>query len=569
MFGDRAKLQTTGAYRVSSADLGRNYEEDLSIHPNGIRDFGPEKNLTPIDVVMEFGGAPSPQAAAHTLCEWLGRKPDAFGWEERTTGEPEPPEPPKDRWQDGIILSPGAPLISARSFIQHSHMRYGLRTLQHQNDTFYSWSRTNYADVAQEEMRAQLYGFLNNAKRPVGKGETAPFNPNKSKVANVLEATAAETQLPCSTSPPAWLDTEQHPAADEVIACTNGLLHLPTREVIPHTPAFFGLNALPFAYDPDPPEPEDWLTFLAQLWPEDPEAIDTLQEMFGLLLTGDTRHQKAFLIVGPKRSGKGTIARVLTKLLGQDSVCGPTLSGLAGNFGLAPLIGKRLAIISDARISGKADQGIIVERILSVTGEDSLTVDRKFKEGWTGRLQTRFLLLTNELPRLTDSSGALASRFVIMVLTRSFFGQEDHGLTDRLVNELPGILAWSIAGWDRLQERGCFLTPASSAGAQQELDDLGSPIGAFIRDHCIVDARRAIDCGRLFDGWCAWCRDNNRDRPGTTQVFGRDLRAVVPGLTIVRPRNHDGTEGRNRHYQGVDLTSTINPQVGRDGPRSL
>ena len=67
-----------------------------------------------------------------------------------------------------------------------------------------------------------------------------------------------------------------------------------------------------------------------------PKSIDTLQEEFGLFLTGDTRHQKIFLLVGPKRSGKGTIASVLDQLMGQTNVCGPTLSGLAQNFGLAP-----------------------------------------------------------------------------------------------------------------------------------------------------------------------------------------------------------------------------------------
>src|SRR5262245_30303787 len=42
--------------------------------------------------------------------------------------------------------------------------------------------------------------------------------------------------------------------------------------------------------------------------------------MFGLMLTGDTRFQKVFMLIGPKRSGKGTIARVLTELLGKDNV---------------------------------------------------------------------------------------------------------------------------------------------------------------------------------------------------------------------------------------------------------
>ena len=57
---------------------------------------------------------------------------------------------------------------------------------------------------------------------------------------------------------------------------------------------------------------------------------------------------------------------------------------------------------------------IAVERLLSISGEDSITVDRKYRAPWTGRLPTRFLILTNELPRFADSSGALASRFVLL-----------------------------------------------------------------------------------------------------------------------------------------------------------
>ncbi len=61
--------------------------------------------------------------------------------------------------------------------------------------------------------------------------------------------------------------------------------------------------------------------FLKSLWPDDQQAINTLQEIFGYLITSDTKQQKIFSLVGPMRSGKGTIARILTALLGQDSVC--------------------------------------------------------------------------------------------------------------------------------------------------------------------------------------------------------------------------------------------------------
>lgn len=333
-------------------------------------------------------------------------------------------------------------------------------------------------------------------------------------------------------------------------ACTNGLLHLPTRKLIKHSPAFLTYNALDFAYDPGALDPVEWLRFLGSLWPEDPASIDTLQEMFGYLLTGDTRQQKVFLLVGPKRSGKGTIARIMTALLGRDNVCGPTLASLGQNFGLAPLIGMQAAIIADARLGARADQVAVAERLLSISGEDSITIDRKFLPAWTGRLSARFVILTNELPRLTDASGALASRFIVLSMSESFYGREDHGLFDRLREELPGILNWSIEGWERLQARGRFQQPASANEAVQELEDLASPILAFLRQRCRVAPGLSVSCDTLFGAWINWNADQGRDHPAHKQTFGRDLRAAIPRIRVVQRRKAKGVV---RFYEGVTL----------------
>ena len=81
----------------------------------------------------------------------------------------------------------------------------------------------------------------------------------------------------------------------------------------------------------------------------------------------------------------------------------------------------------------------MIERLLSISGEDTLTVERKYIGAVTMKLATRFVFLTNELPKLSDASGALAGRFMVLRLTESFYGREDHGLTDRLLKEIPGI----------------------------------------------------------------------------------------------------------------------------------
>jgi len=137
--------------------------------------------------------------------------------------------------------------------------------------------------------------------------------------------------------------------------------------------------------------PTEWLRFLSQLWPNDPQSIATLQEWFGYCLTLDTRQQKILMMVGPKRSGKGTIARVLRRLIGERNVAGPTLSSLSEPFGLEPLLGKSVAIISDARLGGTGSS-VVTERLLSISGEDSLSIGRKYTTAVQGKLDTRLKL---------------------------------------------------------------------------------------------------------------------------------------------------------------------------------
>ena len=184
-------------------------------------------------------------------------------------------------------------------------------------------------------------------------------------------------------------------------------------------------------------EPARWKRFLGEVL-GDQETIDLAQEWFGYLLSPDTSQQKIVLGVGPRRSGKGTLARVLTALLGKDFVAGPPMSSLGETFGLEPLITKPLAIVSDARLGNRTDKSLIVERLLWISGEDQMTVARKYLSAWTGRLLTRFMIMTNDIPALSDDLNALAGRLVIMIFKTSFYEKaKDIGRSARLLEELP------------------------------------------------------------------------------------------------------------------------------------
>ena len=449
-----------------------------------------------------------------------------------------------------FVLDKRTPLATARRLIADRFSDpSGVSLLRAWRGEFRHWNGTHYSQIEDAALRATVYRYSEKAQR-MGRNGLEPYRPTAAAVNDVIDAVRAAAHLEGATEPPIWLDGETHPHPREFIACANGLLHVPTRELHPHSPALFNTHALPFDYDANAEEPARFLTFLHTLWPDDDESIQTLQEVFAYMLSGETRLQKMFLLIGPLRAGKGIIARLLSSAMGKENVAGPTLSSLATNFGLQSLIGKPLAIVSDARLSRRPDNAVIVERLLSITGEDLLTVDRKYRDPWIGQLPTRFLMLTNELPRLSDTSGALAGRFVILRFSRSFFGREDTGLFDRLVPELPSIFMWALNGLDRLRQRGRFDTPKASQDAVQELGDLSSPVGAFVRQCCVVEPGAEEDTRIVYSRWRRWCEERGRSHPTNEQVFGRDLRAVVPGLSTASRRQG---EARSRVYLGIRM----------------
>jgi putative DNA primase/helicase len=432
-------------------------------------------------------------------------------------------------------------------------------------EDFVRWENGAYRVVKDREVRAELTGCikaefdrLNRVAvlraRAMGRRLPKVEKVHAGVVGNACQALASMSLLPATRAAPSWLGDEPFPAG-EVLACRNGLVHLPSlvagrEHFVAPTPRFFSPNVLGYNFDLQTPAPSAWLAFLAALWGNDRQPVEALQEWFGYTALPDTSQQKILLVVGPRRSGKGTIGRVLTQMIGVANVCAPTLGSLTGPFGLQPLLGKTLAVISDARLSRRTDAAVVVERLLSISGEDSQTVERKYQSSVTGKLPVRFVILTNELPRIDDPSGALVSRLVVLRLTESWFGREDVRLTDRLLGELPGILLWSIEGWRRLRERGCFVQPKASAQLVTDLEDLASPIGAFLRERCELRPDHEVEVQLLYGRWKAWCEGRGIERPGSEQMFGRNLRAAVPYLDIRQARD-DGE--RCRIYTGIRL----------------
>lgn len=375
-----------------------------------------------------------------------------------------------------------------------------------------------------------------------------PWAPTNRKVVEVVEAIRATSLLPELFE--AGCDRVTGRPVLGRVATAGGFLDLSSRKVLPSNPRWFVTWALPFAPQATPQAPKRWLEFLDSLWGEDEAPNRLLQEWMGYLVSGRTDQQKAMLLIGEKRGGKGTILHVCQQLVGRENASSPTLAAMTQNFGLQTSIGKALIAVGDARLDGARGSSQLVERILSITGEDPLMVDRKNHVPWNGRLGARIMIASNEVPDFRDASGAVASRFLSLRMTQSFLGREDTGLKTALDEELPAILSWALDGLARLDGRGRFDQSMSAASVHDQMDAAVSPIKLFLDQACVVDSAAWVGKDFLFDAWSAWCARYRRGQ-SSPETMARALMAAAPGVAPTRLRV-DGA--RVRRFTGIRIS---------------
>ena len=166
---------------------------------------------------------------------------------------------------------------------------------------FWAWNGCCYQMVEEDEVRAKVYDFLDRSVELDGRA----LKPKPRNVSEVIDGLKAGANIKIAEAP-TWLGVEGLPEAKGFLVCRNGLVEFETGKLRKHDPRFFGINSVDFDFDPTARAPR-FEKFLKEVWPNDEETVATLQEFFGLWLTDVTKYQKACVLIGPPRSGKGTI----------------------------------------------------------------------------------------------------------------------------------------------------------------------------------------------------------------------------------------------------------------------
>lgn len=544
--------------------------------------------------------------------------------EKRINGVPEtvfnalPSDQDRQKVRDGkVIAPPQSPTAVARWLVRthftrrlfvpppvnnrRQRRRAWMRTVVRVDQTWYSYAHTAPGvpprwvphpdpEWMRGQLREKLSGLWYVKTRQLKSGneyELKWFNPDDRSLTQVENALADLLNAGPGTAPREIPDTYgemQHVyrravtdgSTGNLVLVRNGVLDINTGHVVRSTPLWFSLSRVEADYDHtlDPYADTAWLRMLRDQWPNDPDAITCLQQWFGYVLSGRTDLQKWMLIIGPSGSGKSIIADVLGTLLGV--VNATKLDTLNSQFGLQALYetGTTLALMSDIRF-GARDSSTAVGNLLAVTGEDEVTVERKYKTAVSARLPVRFHGSANEMPRWSDNSAALQRRVLILETTRGFRGTDDDdpGLKQRIItHELGHVLRWAVEGLALLNAAGGRFTRSSRADElDAELAELSSPVRTFVTECCeLGTADDFVDLKSLYTVWRAWAEANNTGTGMSQNRFRAALKALY--LDPVRPgqkRLPDGKPGKWPVVWGIRRAETTATSKGLNGVQVL
>lgn len=340
------------------------------------------------------------------------------------------------------------------------------------------------------------------------------------------------------------------------LACEDGAINPRTGEVKDLAPELHCTVRVPARLQGDPSIAK-WMAYLQGIFEdrsadETQHAIDLIQEWFGAaLVRGKPKTlSKALIFHGLANTGKTRLANVATLLMGgKDRVASLKLKQLEEKFGLQGLIG-RTAWIRDDGIG--PNDNLEAENFKTLVSGERLSIQRKNVTDLQLALDMPVMFTCNNLPRNDDPTDAVYNRLLLvpMMVVRAGGNEADSQRMDaEHAAELPGILRWAIAGWQRLAKRGWYDIPAFCKAATQQFKDQNAPVQTWLKECVEADPQYRVHRADMLASLNAWA---NEEHGGTKSQYGaktmnRHILAVMPQVDT-RDMSHG-----ERYVRGVKL----------------
>jgi putative DNA primase/helicase len=346
------------------------------------------------------------------------------------------------------------------------------------------------------------------------------------------------------SEPPLAVAADELDADADLLCVENGTLDLRTGELLPHRQESLITKLAPVAFDRTAMAPT-WTAFLERVMP-DPALRDFLQRAVGYSMTGGVSEHTLFFLHGGGRNGKSTFLETMLALLGEYAKAAPhnlLLSSKQDRHSaeIATLMGFRFVTAVEAGEGRAWDEA----KVKHLTGGDTVSARWMYGNPFTFTPSHKFWVAANHKPRVSGTDVGIWRRLHLIPWNVTIPEEEqDKDLLVKLRAELPGILAWAVAGCVAWRTSG-LRPPTPVLEATRAYRSAEDVIGAFL-DDCTTPGRKVL-VGALYEEFSRWAQSGGEK--------SMSKRAFVEALES-RGIHHKKSNGRVWVY-GIALLALV------------
>lgn len=356
---------------------------------------------------------------------------------------------------------------------------------------------------------------------------------------------------------------------DRLLACKNGMLDPISGEMYEHSPDYYCTRFVDVTHQSKAKCPE-WEAALDRMLEDKDEATRqeiaaVIQEWFGLGIVG--RHpslprslRRALMLAGASGTGKSSVASVFAEFFGTTRVCVSSVEEINTKFGAAQLLGT-LAWIANEAIDSRGKTS--VARLKKILNNEPITVEPKYLGAFPFVFTGPAMYTTNTLLKANEDSDAIFKRILAMTFNRVFTSKDEKStlgkygsLVNKLkgIDEMPGVLNWSLRGYERALEQGDFTPCKEITDLRTESMRQSSPTFDFLFQ-CTEYKKGVVNTSRVIS---VAASQYARDEHGIAESKSAARRSVADMIKSMHPLVQTGEKAtlagkQSTIYAGLQL----------------
>lgn len=367
------------------------------------------------------------------------------------------------------------------------------------------------------------------------------------------------------------VEPDELDARPDILNCRNGVVYLPTGDLVPHDPRHYLTKIAGCDYEPGA-EHADWSAALTAI----PESVRPwLQARYGQAITGHACPDDRMVIQqGGGSNGKSTVLAGIAGALGDYYHQAPSRLLIGSQNGahtadLADLRGTRFVAIEETPESGRLD----VVLLKTLAGTPRVSARKLYQDPVSFPATHTIFLNTNYTPIVGETDEGTWRRLLLVVFPYTFTADPvddldlpgDPHLRDRMAgaDQRRAALAWLVAGARAWYELGRTFEapPAMVVSDTAEWRDRTDSVATFWNDHLDPDPESYIWGGDLIWFYNSYMRFHGNSGVAELTFWRRFAQhAITTGALVSKRKVRNGagqTLKMSRPYGALDPHSRL------------